>query len=141
MNMTGHLPDSAVEPFDALFTQGMVTHAIYKTEKDGRALYHYPEDIEVDGDRTVLIETREEVEVIPSAKMSKSKNNVVDPVNIVRDYGADTARWFVLSDSPRNATWNGPPRAPMRRSSSCPASGPCPTGSSEWTAQGKATTI
>jgi leucyl-tRNA synthetase len=107
MNMTGHLPDSAVEPFDALFTQGMVTHAIYKTEKDGRALYHYPEDIEVDGDRTVLIETREEVEVIPSAKMSKSKNNVVDPVNIVRDYGADTARWFVLSDSPpeRDVEW------------------------------------
>jgi leucyl-tRNA synthetase len=49
----------------------------------------------------------EEVEVIPSAKMSKSKKNVVDPVNIIQTYGADTARWFVLSDSPpeRDVEW------------------------------------
>jgi leucyl-tRNA synthetase len=49
----------------------------------------------------------EEVEVIPSAKMSKSKKNVVDPVNIIKTYGADTARWFVLSDSPpeRDVEW------------------------------------
>jgi leucyl-tRNA synthetase len=48
-----------------------------------------------------------EVEIIPSAKMSKSKNNVVDPVNIVDAFGADTARWFVLSDSPpeRDVEW------------------------------------
>jgi leucyl-tRNA synthetase len=51
--------------------------------------------------------TGEEVEVIPSAKMSKSKKNVVDPVNIIETYGADTARWFVLSDSPpeRDVEW------------------------------------
>ncbi len=48
-----------------------------------------------------------ELEIIPSAKMSKSKNNVVDPVNIISQYGADTARWFVLSDSPpeRDVEW------------------------------------
>ena len=48
-----------------------------------------------------------EVDIIPSAKMSKSKNNVVDPVNIVDAFGADTARWFVLSDSPpeRDVEW------------------------------------
>ena len=48
-----------------------------------------------------------EVEIIPSAKMSKSKNNVVDPLHIISNYGADTARWFVLSDSPpeRDVEW------------------------------------
>jgi len=47
------------------------------------------------------------VEIVPSAKMSKSKKNVVDPVNIISAYGADTARWFVLSDSPpeRDVEW------------------------------------
>ncbi|WP_330449553.1 class I tRNA ligase family protein [Paracoccus marcusii] len=47
------------------------------------------------------------VEVIPSAKMSKSKKNVVDPVSIVESFGADTARWFMLSDSPpeRDVEW------------------------------------
>ncbi|MFK9405326.1 class I tRNA ligase family protein, partial [Escherichia coli] len=47
------------------------------------------------------------VETIPSAKMSKSKKNVVDPVNIVQGFGADTARWFMLSDSPpeRDVEW------------------------------------
>ncbi|WP_347138062.1 leucine--tRNA ligase [Paracoccus sp. SSK6] len=103
MVKTGHLPDSAKEPFDALFTQGMVTHEIYMTRDDrGRPVYHLPEDV-TDGrlaDGTV-------VEVIPSAKMSKSKKNVVDPVNIVANFGADTARWFMLSDSPpeRDVEW------------------------------------
>ncbi|MCZ0963045.1 leucine--tRNA ligase [Paracoccus benzoatiresistens] len=103
MVKTGHLPESAKEPFDALFTQGMVTHEIYRTTDDrGRPVYHLPEDV-TDGrlaDGTV-------VEVIPSAKMSKSKKNVVDPVNIVQSFGADTARWFMLSDSPpeRDVEW------------------------------------
>ncbi|MER5173145.1 MULTISPECIES: leucine--tRNA ligase [Thioclava] len=108
MNETGHLPDSAREPFNALFTQGMVTHAIFKTTgADGRPVYHYPEQVEEREDGTYVKATGEKVTVVPSAKMSKSKNNVVDPMNIIRDFGADTARWFVMSDSPpeRDVEW------------------------------------
>ncbi len=108
MHATGHLPAAAVEPFDALFTQGMVTHAIYQTRDDnGRPIYHLPETVESRDGQMVLKDTGEAVEVIPSAKMSKSKKNVVDPVSIVAEYGADTARWFVLSDSPpeRDVEW------------------------------------
>jgi len=108
MQITGHLPKSAVEPFDALFTQGMVTHAIYKSENaEGRPVFHYPEDVDLKGDQAFLKEDGTELEVIPSAKMSKSKNNVVDPLNIISAFGADTARWFVLSDSPpeRDVEW------------------------------------
>ena len=103
MHITGHLPASAVEPFDALFTQGMVTHEIYQTrDAKGRPVYHLPEDV-TDG----KLADGTEVEIIPSAKMSKSKRNVVDPQIIVDTYGADTARWFVLSDSPpeRDVEW------------------------------------
>ncbi|WP_306114793.1 MULTISPECIES: leucine--tRNA ligase [unclassified Roseovarius] len=103
MHITGHLPSTAIEPFDALFTQGMVTHEIYQTrDGNGRPVYHLPEDV-TDGK---LVDGTE-VEIIPSAKMSKSKKNVVDPVNIISAYGADTARWFVLSDSPpeRDVEW------------------------------------
>ncbi|SFS20170.1 leucine--tRNA ligase [Yoonia litorea] len=103
MHMTGHLPASASEPFDALFTQGMVTHEIYQTRDDkGRPVYHLPEDV-TDG----KLADGTAVEIIPSAKMSKSKKNVVDPDDILDKYGADTARWFVLSDSPpeRDVEW------------------------------------
>ena len=103
MQVTGHLPASANEPFNALFTQGMVTHEIYKTtDAKGRPVYHLPEDV-TDG----KLADGTEVTVIPSAKMSKSKKNVVDPVKIIADYGADTARWFMLSDSPpeRDVEW------------------------------------
>ena len=132
MNATGHLPAKAIEPFNALFTQGMVTHEIYKTTDDrGRPVYHLPEDVTVFtiADRRVVVLGNVEppldlvddvdawiraladegllVEVIPSAKMSKSKKNVVDPMNIIAQFGADTARWFVMSDSPpeRDVEW------------------------------------
>ena len=108
MHITGHLPKTANEPFDALFTQGMVTHAIYKSVgSGGKDIYHYPEEVELREGKAFLAKNDKEVEIIPSAKMSKSKNNVVDPVNIVDAFGADTARWFVLSDSPpeRDVEW------------------------------------
>ncbi|MFN4058111.1 MAG: leucine--tRNA ligase [Roseinatronobacter sp.] len=104
MVKTGHLSEKCKEPFHALFTQGMVTHEIYMTrDAKGRAIYHLPEDVE-DGK---LKSTGQAVTIIPSAKMSKSKKNVVDPVAIVSAYGADTARWFVMSDSPpeRDVEW------------------------------------
>ncbi|MEX0310924.1 MAG: leucine--tRNA ligase [Tateyamaria sp.] len=103
MRITGHLPQGCEEPFDALFTQGMVTHEIYQTRDDkGRPVYHLPEDV-TDG----KLADGTPVEIIPSAKMSKSKKNVVDPLGIIASYGADTARWFVLSDSPpeRDVEW------------------------------------
>ncbi len=108
MHICGHLPENAIEPFDALFTQGMVTHAIYVTrDENDRPVYHFPEDVEIHESGARLGATGEEVEIIPSAKMSKSKKNVVDPVAIIDQYGADTARWFVLSDSPpeRDVEW------------------------------------
>lgn len=111
MQICGHLPEKSIEPFDALFTQGMVTHAIYENaerkDENGRTIYHYPAEVEERDGGTVVKETGEKIKVIPSAKMSKSKNNVVDPLAIISTYGADTARWFVLSDSPpeRDVEW------------------------------------
>lgn len=108
MQITGHLPESAVEPFNALFTQGMVTHAIYKRDnQDGRPTYFYPEEVGFRDGKAFLIADGSPIDIVPSAKMSKSKNNVVDPVAIIDSFGADTARWFVLSDSPpeRDVEW------------------------------------
>ncbi|MBX9945333.1 MAG: leucine--tRNA ligase [Reyranella sp.] len=93
------------EPFDGLFTQGMVCHETYRSS-DGQWLT--PEEIErIDGGKVVRVSDRSPVEVGRSEKMSKSKKNVVDPDQIIRDYGADTARWFMLSDSPpeRDLEW------------------------------------
>jgi len=108
MKITENLPAKAIEPFDALFTQGMVTHAIYKCDgQNGRPIYYYPEQVDLKDGKAFLREDGSEVDIIPSAKMSKSKNNVVDPLNIISAFGADTARWFVLSDSPpeRDVEW------------------------------------
>ena len=93
------------EPFDGLFTQGMVCHETYRAA-DGTWLL--PEEVErIDGGKVVRVSDKTPVEVGRSEKMSKSKKNVVDPDQIIHDYGADTARWFMLSDSPpeRDLEW------------------------------------
>jgi leucyl-tRNA synthetase len=108
MQITGHLPKTAIEPFDALFTQGMVTHETYSTKADnGRSVWRMPDEVELSGVTAILKETGAPVEVGPIIKMSKSKKNVVDPADIIDQYGADTARWFVMSDSPpeRDVEW------------------------------------
>ena len=92
------------EPFDGLFTQGMVTHAVF-TDEDGN--YVMPADVIEDGNQLLHIETKKIIEKGDVVKMSKSKKNVVDPNDIIEGYGADVARWFVLSDSPpdRDVEW------------------------------------
>ncbi len=104
MQKTGHLSDSAREPFKALFTQGMVTHETYEAEGGG---WLSPEEIDRDGAAVTAKDTGKPVRVGPIIKMSKSKRNVVDPEQIIKGYGADCARWFMLSDSPpeRDVEW------------------------------------
>lgn len=103
MSESGHMPRTAIEPFNALFTQGMVCHETYQ-DPDGKWLS--PEDIKQVDDGYEMSDGRPVI-VGPSIKMSKSKKNVVDPEDIIDQYGADTARWFVLSDSPpeRDVEW------------------------------------
>lgn len=107
MNATGHL--SVSEPFAGLFTQGMVVHETYKGP-DG--LWVLPEDvfIETVGNKRLAALKSDGSPVVIGAieKMSKSKRNVVDPDDIIQDYGADTARLFMLSDSPadRDVIWS-----------------------------------
>ena len=106
MKATGHV--GLDEPFRGLFTQGMVTHETYKATTGE---WVPPSDIVIEavGDaRTARhIATNEPVTIGSVEKMSKSKKNVVDPDEIVATYGADTARWFMLSDSPpeRDVQW------------------------------------
>ena len=106
MHATGH--SGIDEPFAGLFTQGMVVHESYRTASGALAA---PAEvkIEVIGDarRATLVETGEPVEIGPIEKMSKAKRNTVDPDDIIGTFGADTARWFMLSDSPpeRDVIW------------------------------------
>ncbi len=92
------------EPFAGLFTQGMVTHESYRAA-DGRWLY--PTEIIHQADGAREAETGLAAVVGPTEKMSKSKRNTIDPADIIARYGADTARWFVLSDNPpeRDMEW------------------------------------
>jgi leucyl-tRNA synthetase len=92
------------EPFSGLFTQGMVTHETYRSA-DGQWLL--PEEVERRDGGLFEVSSGKPVEIGGVEKMSKSKKNVVDPVAIIADYGADVARWFVLSDSPpeRDVEW------------------------------------
>jgi leucyl-tRNA synthetase len=106
MHKTGHI--GIDEPFAGLFTQGMVVHETYKS-KNGD--WVEPANITIEGmgeaRRAKLTATGEPVEIGSIEKMSKSKKNTVDPDDIIAAYGADTARWFMLSDSPpeRDVIW------------------------------------
>ncbi|NEK53864.1 leucine--tRNA ligase [Rhizobium leguminosarum] len=110
MRETGHV--AATEPFKGLFTQGMVVHETYSRSAGASREWVAPADIridELDGKRRAfLLTNNEEVAIGSIEKMSKSKKNVVDPDDIIASYGADTARFFVLSDSPpeRDVIWS-----------------------------------
>lgn len=108
MSRTGHLPKSAEEPFNALFTQGMVTHETYSRRGEGgRVIWLAPEEVELHDGPPREKATGAEIEIGPVIKMSKSRRNTIDPEHIIAEYGADTARWFMLSDSPpeRDVEW------------------------------------
>ena len=106
MKRTGHL--DCEEPFAGLFTQGMVTHESYRSAPGPNGTWLYPEEVvkQPDGG-AVHRETGEPVVVGRVEKMSKSKRNTIDPEAIITRYGADTARWFILSDNPpeRDMEW------------------------------------
>ena len=94
------------EPFKGLFTQGMVCHETYK---DSSGKWLSPEEIE-QKDKVGLIKKSDQTLVVvgPSESMSKSKKNVIDPENMIKSYGADAIRWFILSDSPpeKDVQWS-----------------------------------
>jgi leucyl-tRNA synthetase len=106
MKRTGHI--ALDEPFAGLFTQGMVTHESYRSAPGPNGAWLYPEEIVKQPDGTVVHSgTGEPVVVGRVEAMSKSKRNTVDPEAIITRYGADTARWFILSDNPpeRDMEW------------------------------------
>ena len=106
MRATGHI--GIDEPFAGLFTQGMVVHETYRKANGDWA---EPAEVSIEGAggerRATLLATGEPIEIGAIEKMSKSKRNTVDPDDIMANYGADTARWFMLSDSPpeRDVIW------------------------------------
>ena len=107
MKKTGHV--NLDEPFAGLFTQGMVVHETYK-KKNGEWAMPAEVTIVSEGDarKATLTATGEPIEIGAIEKMSKSKKNTVDPDDIMDSYGADVARWFMLSDSPpdRDVIWS-----------------------------------
>jgi leucyl-tRNA synthetase len=110
MRETGHV--DVKEPFKGLFTQGMVVHETYSRGAGMTREWVAPADIRIDDTdgkrRAFLLTSGEEIAIGSIEKMSKSKKNVVDPDDIIASYGADTARFFVLSDSPpeRDVIWS-----------------------------------
>jgi len=92
------------EPFENLFTQGMVCHPTFKT-KTGR--WVFPKEVE-EKNNSFFLNNDEEVFKGDSQAMSKSKKNIIDPDDIIKIYGSDAVRWFILSDSPpdRDIQWS-----------------------------------
>ena len=94
------------EPFNGLFTQGMVCHETYKDSDNN---WVSPDEIEIiDGKKYLKKDKSKLISVGPSESMSKSKKNTIDPENIISNYGADSARLFILSDSPpeKDVQWS-----------------------------------
>ncbi len=93
------------EPFKSLFTQGMVCHATYKNKDSA---WVFPNDVEEKDGKFYQISSGLDVTMGPIESMSKSKKNVIDPEEIIKSYGSDSARWFMLSDSPpeRDINWS-----------------------------------
>ena len=94
------------EPFEGLFTQGMVCHETYKDQENN---WVSPEEIEtINGKKFLKKDHSNEIKIGPSESMSKSKKNTVDPEFIISNYGADSARLFILSDSPpeKDVQWS-----------------------------------
>ena len=94
------------EPFNGLFTQGMVCHETYK-DKSGNWISP-DEIISIDDKKFLEKDKTHEITVGPSESMSKSKKNTIDPEKIIKDYGADSVRLFILSDSPpeKDVQWS-----------------------------------
>jgi leucyl-tRNA synthetase len=94
------------EPFKGLFTQGMVCHETYKDQENN---WVSPDEIiSKDGKKYLKNNPLEKVKIGPSESMSKSKKNTIDPENIINNYGADSVRLFILSDSPpeKDVQWS-----------------------------------
>ena len=92
------------EPFKQLFTQGMITHKTYKDNKDEWVM---PKDVVIVSGNLLNQKTKEKITEGPSEKMSKSKKNVIEPDEILDNYGIDATRIFMISDSPpdRELEW------------------------------------
>ncbi len=92
------------EPFKQLFTQGMITHKTYKTTNEEWVM---PKEVIFNDGKLIREKTKEVINEGPSEKMSKSKKNVVEPDEILEDYGIDATRFFMISDSPpdRELEW------------------------------------
>jgi leucyl-tRNA synthetase len=94
------------EPFKNLFTQGMVCHESYR---DAEGNWLYPEEVEkISNDHAICKKNKKKVYIGPPESMSKSKKNTIDPETMIKLYGADAVRWFILSDSPpeKDVQWS-----------------------------------
>ena len=93
------------EPFNGLFTQGMVCHETYKDKNNN---WISPDELTTNDGKKFLKDTGEPVKIGPSESMSKSKRNTIDPEKIIKNYGADSVRLFILSDSPpeKDVQWS-----------------------------------